>query len=142
MSNHTCPFLKNVALAAVCCMGTGLFAAATDGTWNQPLNDNYSMSTGQYWLHAAVANGGYASGVSVTIAGGEITGEVVALKENGAANIGAVQKTGSVTPAIPTAPRIMLSRAPNPEDAFLLSRYERTVLAGFARSYGSALTVR
>ena len=58
MSNHTCPFLKNVALAAVCCMGTGLLAAATDGTWIQPLNDNYSMSTGQYWLHAAVANGG------------------------------------------------------------------------------------
>ena len=31
---------------------------AVDGTWIQPLNDNYSMSTGQYWLHAAVANGG------------------------------------------------------------------------------------
>ncbi len=58
MSNHTCPFLKNVALAAVCCAGTGLLAAAVDGTWIQPLNDNYSMSTGQYWLHAAVANGG------------------------------------------------------------------------------------
>ena len=58
MSNHTCPFLKNVSLVALCCMGTGLLAAATDGTWIQPLNDNYSMSTGQYWLHAAVANGG------------------------------------------------------------------------------------
>ena len=32
--------------------------AAVDGTWIQPLNDNYSMSTAQYWLHAAVANGG------------------------------------------------------------------------------------
>ena len=58
MSNHTCPFLKNVALAAVCGMGLGLLAAAVDGTWIQPLNDNYNMSVGQYWLHAAVANGG------------------------------------------------------------------------------------
>ena len=32
--------------------------AAVDGTWIQPLNDNYNMSVGQYWLHAAVANGG------------------------------------------------------------------------------------
>ena len=58
MSNHTCPFLKNVALAAVCGMGLGLLAAAVDGTWIQPLNDNYSMSTAAYWQHAAVANGG------------------------------------------------------------------------------------
>ena len=28
--------------------------AAVDGTWIQPLNDNYSMSTAQYWQHAAV----------------------------------------------------------------------------------------
>ena len=32
--------------------------AAVDGTWIQPLNDNYNMSVGQYWLHATVANGG------------------------------------------------------------------------------------
>lgn len=33
--------------------------AAVDGTWIQPLNDNYSMSTPAYWLHAAaVPNGG------------------------------------------------------------------------------------
>ena len=58
MSNHTCPFLKNVALAAVCGMGLGLLAAAVDGTWIQPINDNYNMSTAAYWQHAAVANGG------------------------------------------------------------------------------------
>ena len=33
-------------------------AAAVDGTWIQPLNDNYNMSTAAYWQHAAVANGG------------------------------------------------------------------------------------
>ena len=34
------------------------FAAAVDGTWIQPINDNYNMSTAAYWQHAAVANGG------------------------------------------------------------------------------------
>ena len=33
-------------------------AAAVDGTWIQPINDNYNMSTAAYWQHAAVANGG------------------------------------------------------------------------------------
>ena len=58
MSKHTCPFLKTVALVAVCGMGPGLLAAAVDGTWIQPINDNYNMSTAAYWQHAAVANGG------------------------------------------------------------------------------------
>ena len=44
-------------MASWACAATA-FAAATDGTWIQPLNDNYNMSVGQYWLHAAVANGG------------------------------------------------------------------------------------
>ena len=46
-----------MTMALGACAATAL-AAATDGTWIQPLNDNYNMSTGQYWLHAAVANGG------------------------------------------------------------------------------------
>ena len=44
-------------MASWACVATAL-AAATDGTWIQPLDANYNMSTAAYWQHAAVANGG------------------------------------------------------------------------------------
>ena len=51
-------FVYMAALGIACGFASAARGAAVDGTWIQPLNDNYNMSVGQYWLHAAVANGG------------------------------------------------------------------------------------
>ena len=51
-------FACSAATAIAGGMALSAQAAAVDGTWIQPLNDNYSMSTAAYWQHAAVANGG------------------------------------------------------------------------------------
>ena len=58
MSNYLCRLPRICMTVACCCAGGSLLAAAVDGVWIQPLNDNYNMSTGQYWLRATVANGG------------------------------------------------------------------------------------
>ena len=51
-------FVYMAAMGIVVGLALSARGAAVDGTWIQPLNDNYNMSVGQYWLHAAVANGG------------------------------------------------------------------------------------
>ena len=59
MSNRLCRRSPKILFYAVCCcLCAGRPAAAVDGTWIQPLDSNYSISTAQYWQHATVANGG------------------------------------------------------------------------------------
>ena len=52
MRNRQVLFMASWAFTAAA------LAAATDGTWIQPLDSAYNMSTAAYWQHAAVANGG------------------------------------------------------------------------------------
>ena len=49
-------YLATLGIAAG--LASSARGAAVDGTWIQPLDSNYNMTTGQYWLHAVVANGG------------------------------------------------------------------------------------